>query len=225
MAGQLSYANPNYDFLGNSLNYTLASEKNDKPDQGYENSIISGSIGTSFEQYKDVIASLGLSFSHDDLRTLDMLQTLKKQKDLMMRLQQITVLHLIKEIELSCRQGINCFFRQSLPVYADKSFWSNTFSASTYKSFNEDIVGASKFYLAAVNGLGSDDVRLSKRKGLSSKRLRGFERNKIGPVDGSDHIGGNYAAALNFEANLLKILPEDTNTDLSLFLMLAMFGV
>ena len=109
-------------------------------------------------------------------------------------------------------------FRQSLPVYADKSFLSNTFSTSTYKSFNEDIVGASKFYLAAVNGLGSDDVRLSKRKGLSSKRLRGFERNKIGPVDGSDHIGGNYAAALNFEANLLKILPEDTNTDLSLFL-------
>ena len=48
--------------------------------------------------------------------------------------------------------------------------------------------------------------------------MRGFERNKIGPVDGSDHIGGNYAAALNFEANLLKILPEDTNTDISLFL-------
>ena len=83
---------------------------------------------------------------------------------------------------------------------------------------NEDIVGASKIYLTAVNGLGSDDVRLSKRKGLSSKRIRGFERNKIGPVDGSDHIGGNYAAAINFEANLLKILPENTNTDLSLFL-------
>ena len=55
-----------------------------------------------------------------------------------------------------------------------------------------------------MNGLGSDDVRLSKRKGLSSKRIRGFERNKIGPVDGSDHIGGNYAAAINFEANSIK---------------------
>ena len=28
-----------------------------------------------------------------------------------------------------------------------------------------------------------DDVRLSKRRGLSTKRLRGFERGKIGPVD------------------------------------------
>ena len=50
------------------------------------------------------------------------------------------------------------------------------------------------------------------------KRLRGFEKNKIGPVDGSDHVGGNYAAAINFEANLPDVLPENTNTDLSVFL-------
>ena len=72
--------------------------------------------------------------------------------------------------------------------------------------------------MSAINGLGDDDVRLSKRKGLSTRRLRGFEKNKIGPVDGNDHIGGNYAAALNFEANLPNFLPEDTNTDVSLFL-------
>ena len=53
---------------------------------------------------------------------------------------------------------------------------------------------------------------------LSKRRLRGFERNKIGPVDGKDHIGGNYAAALNFETNLPNLLPENTNTDVLLFL-------
>ena len=56
--------------------------------------------------------------------------------------------------------------------------------------------------------MDNDDVRINKRGVLSSKRLRGFEKNKIGPVDGTDHIGGNYAAALNFEANLPKLLPE-----------------
>ena len=55
LAGTLLYSNPNYDFLGNSLNYSLSSEKNDKPDQGYENSVISAAIGTSFEQYKDMM--------------------------------------------------------------------------------------------------------------------------------------------------------------------------
>ena len=37
-------------------------------------------------------------------------------------------------------------------------------------------------------------------------------------MDGTEHIGGNYATALNFEANLPKILPESTNMDFGLFL-------
>ena len=61
-------------------------------------------------------------------------------------------------------------------------------------------------------------MRLSKRKNLSSKRLRGFERGKIGPKDGTDHIGGNYSAALNFEASLPNVFPENTNLDLATFL-------
>ena len=36
LAGTLSYTNPNYNFLGNSLSYYILSEDNDKPDQGYE---------------------------------------------------------------------------------------------------------------------------------------------------------------------------------------------
>ena len=83
---------------------------------------------------------------------------------------------------------------------------------------SEDIVGSTKFLLTTVNSIGDDDVRLSKRKTLSTKRLRGFERNKIGPVDNNDYLGGNYAASLNFDANLPNLLPESTNTDVSLFL-------
>ena len=48
--------------------------------------------------------------------------------------------------------------------------------------------------------------------------MRGFERGKVGPKDGTDHIGGNYAAALNFEANLPNLLPESTKTDVGLFM-------
>ena len=109
-------------------------------------------------------------------------------------------------------------FSQTLPFYADKKFIGNTFSTSFYKTISENVVGSSKLYLSAINGIGEDDVRLSKRKGLSSKRLRGFERGKVGPVDGKDHIGGNYAAALNFEANLPNLLPDNSNADASFFL-------
>ena len=110
-------------------------------------------------------------------------------------------------------------FHQSLPIYADKSFIANTLRSSSYKTLSENVVGAGKIYLSTINAISTnDDVRLSKRKGLSSRRLRGFDKGKVGPIDGKDHIGGNYAAAVNFEANLPNFLPEDTNTDITLFL-------
>ena len=48
--------------------------------------------------------------------------------------------------------------------------------------------------------------------------MRGFEKGKVGPLDGTDHVGGNYAAAINFEANLPNFLPESSNTDIGFFL-------
>ena len=109
-------------------------------------------------------------------------------------------------------------FNQTLPVLADKKYVSNRITLSKYKLLTENVIGAGKFYLAAINGVSDDDVRLSKRNFLSTSRIRGFERGKIGPVDGGDHIGGNYAASLNFETNLPNLLPESTKTDVGLFL-------
>ena len=220
LKGSLNYVNPNYNFLGNSLSYSLSSTTNDKPDQGFKNTIVAASAGTRFEQYKDIFAKLGLSISYDDLQTLDNASaSLKKQSG--------------EFTELSANYGFSydkrnrafmptdgsiVSFEQSLPLYADKAFIENTLASSNYISINENIIGAAKFYLTGVNGLGGEDVRLSKRKNLSTKRLRGFQRGKVGPVDGDDHIGGNYAAAINFEAQLPNFLPESSNTDVGLFL-------
>ena len=220
LKGTLDYMNPNYDFLGNSLDFSLSSEANDKPNRGYENSIISGRIGTSFEQYKNVIANLGISASHDDLTTTNSASaSLKKQSGSFNEISGNYGFTFDKRNRsFMPTSGSVLSFGQTLPFYADKSFIANTISASAYKTISDDVIGASKIYIAAINGLGSDDVRSNKRKGLSSRRLRGFERDKIGPVDGNDHIGGNYAAALNFETNLPNLLPEGANTDVSLFL-------
>ena len=220
LSGTLAFLNPNYDFLGNSLNYSISSEQNDKPDQGYENSVIEGTIGTSFEQYKDVRVSLGLNASYDDLRTDDSASaSLKKQSGNYNELAgQYGFTFDKRNRAFMPTSGSIISFGQDLPIYADKASISNFFTASAYKSLSENIVGASKFYLTTIDGLGSDEVRLSKRKGLSTRRLRGFEKNKVGPVDGNDHVGGNYAAALNLETNLPNLLPEATYTDISLFL-------
>ncbi len=220
LAGQLRFIDPNYDFLGNSLSYSIASEQNDKPDKGFENSIISASIGTSFEQYKDVDFNLGLSASYDDLRTEDTATAaLKKQSGTFSELAARYGISLDKrDRAFMPTDGSIIGFNQELPIYADKPFISNTFTSSFYRTLDEDIIGAAKFYITSINSIDDEDVRLSKRKGLPSNRLRGFERNKVGPVDGTDHVGGNYAAAINFETNLPNLLPESTNTDVGLFL-------
>jgi len=220
LAGILNYSDPNYNFLGNSINYSISNERNDKPEQGYENTVLEAGIGTSFEQYRDVTASLGLNASYDDLRTTDNASaSLQKQSGNFAEL-AANYGFTYDKINRSFMptDGSIISFNQSLPIYADKSFISNTLSASTYRTINEDVIGATKIYFSAINGLGSDDVRLSKRKVLSGSRLRGFEKGKVGPLDGTDHIAGNYAAALNFEANLPNFFPEATQTDIGFFL-------
>ena len=220
IAGIISQTDPNYNFLGNSLSYAIRSEKNDKPDQGYENSVYSASIGTTFEQYKDFNAFLGAEISYDDLTTVDSASdNLKKQSGSFEELSALYGFNIDKRDKpFKPSSGYIFKFDQTAPVYADKPSLDNTLSLSTYKTLSENLIGSSKIYLSAINSINSEDVRLSKRKGLSTYRLRGFERNKVGPIDGSEHIGGNYAAALNFDANLPNFFSDSSNADIGLFL-------
>ena len=219
-AGDIQYSDPNYNFLGNKISYNLFNRNNDKPDQGFENTLVGFGINTSFEQYKNTYLNLGVSASYDDLQTLSSASTsLKKQSGEFTELAgSYGFSYDTRDRTFMPTDGSITSFKQSFPFFADKRSISNTLSSSIYKTITEDIIGASKFYFSAINGLNDDDVRISKRAFLSSKRLRGFEKGKIGPRDGKDHVGGNFASAINFEANLPNILPEDTNTDVSVFL-------
>ena len=103
LRGTLNYVDPNYDFLGNSLNYSLSSIRNDKPDQGYENTIIGAGIGTAFEQYKDIFAKLGLNATLDDLQTQDSASdSLKNKRVILQNFQGIMALLTTNEIGLLC---------------------------------------------------------------------------------------------------------------------------
>ena len=220
LKGTLNYSDPNYDFLGNKLNYYLTSESNDQPDRGYENKIMGAGISTSFEQYNDVFATLGISATHDDLQTLDNASdSLKKQSGTFDEVSGNYGFSFDKRNRsFMPTDGSIISFNQSLPIYADKKFIANTLSASTYRTLSENFIGSTRALITTINGLGDDDVRLSKRRSLSSKKLRGFEKGKVGPIDGNDHIGGNYAASLNFDVNLPNFLPENTGADIGFFL-------
>ena len=220
LQGRLNFSDPNYNFLGNAIGYSLYSVSNDKPNQGYENTLVGAGVNTRFEQYKDIFLKLGLAVNYDELRTDGSASSaLQKQKG------EFTELVANYGFDYDQRDrsfmptsGSIVGFSQSIPFYADKNYISNVFTLSKYMTLNENIVIANKYFVSTIDGFNDEDVRLNKRSFLSSKRLRGFKKGKVGPKDGDDYIGGNYAAAMNLEMNLPKLLPDSTNLDVGLFL-------
>ena len=95
---------------------------------------------------------------------------------------------------------------------------SNTFEYKTYNKLTENMISNFSFYLSAINSLEGNDVRISDRVYLSSRKLRGFESGKIGPKDNQDFIGGNYASAASLSTTLPIVLPELESVDFSIFL-------
>ena len=63
---------------------------------------------------------------------------------------------------------------------------------------------SAKLFLRTINSI-DDNVRVSKRVDVPGRLLRGFESGKIGPKDGSQFIGGNYASSLNLSSTVPNI--------------------
>ena len=74
------------------------------------------------------------------------------------------------------------------------------------------------FYGRAKNSITGDDVRVSERLHLPRGRLKGFTSRAIGPVDGSDFVGGNFSAAINYSSTLPMLLPSVETADFKFFI-------
>ena len=72
-------------------------------------------------------------------------------------------------------------------------------------------------YLKATTSISGENVKLSERIYIPSSRLRGFEYGKIGPKDGNDFVGGNYAGTLNFTSTIPQVLESSENMDFLVF--------
>ena len=218
--GSLAFTDTNYNFTGKELTYSLENIKNDKPDSGYENSVLGAGIGVSYEKFKDIYFAPGVKLTIDDLETDETASSLLKKQsgsssDLMF---DYSIFTDKRDRTFMPTSGYRTSFYQELPMYAEDVYIKNSFSSNHYKEVTEDLIAALKFTATAVNGLNDDDVKISKRLNLSSRKLRGFEPGKIGPKDGKDFIGGNYAYSVNLEANLPNFFPEKSNAEIGLFL-------
>ena len=98
-------------------------------------------------------------------------------------------------------------------TYTIKNYYSNAYY---FNLFNKNISSIS-LYLESANSLKDKDIKLSERIRIPSKRLRGFENSRIGPKDGKDYVGGNYAYSVNFSTNIPQLFQDSQNVDFLFF--------
>ena len=72
---------------------------------------------------------------------------------------------------------------------------------------NEEVTLRATLEGGALNFTGSESSRAVDR--FSGQIIRGFEPNGIGPLEGSEQLGGNYFAALKLDAEFPLGLPEE----------------
>ena len=220
LQGSLTMNNPNYKNSQKSLRTSLEATKIDQMSRfGYESTKTGFSIGTVFEQYEDIYFSPSISNYLETLKTSSVASDAKKKQkgdyfDSSFNY-GLSLNKLNQNFQPS--SGFKSTFFQSLPIYSDDYSIENKYDFVKYYSPNENAILSFRFLAQSINSLTGDDVRISKRIYIPSKRLKGFEFGKIGPKDGNDYIGGNYATALNFATTLPGIFKDLETIDFSFF--------
>ena len=223
LKGKFSVINPNFKNTDRSIQTTIESTSQDfMSSSGYKTNKTGFSVGTEFEQKNDLFVNLELSNYYEDLETSSTASNIIKKQEgnyfENLLTYRITYNKLDQNFQPS--DGFKNNFSQTLPIISDDLSIENSFTSSGYHSINDNLILSARFFLKTVNSL-DDNVRVSKRVFVPGRRLRGFESGKIGPKDGTQYIGGNYATSLNLNSTVPNIFFENDNIDLNFFIDMA----
>ena len=221
--GKFSVINPNYNNSDKSLKTSIESSTTDfMTASGYETNRTGFSIGSEFEQKNDLFVNLELSTFYEDLETSSNANNIVKKQEgnYFENLLSYTITYNKLDQNFQPSDGFINRFSQTLPIYSDDLSIENSFTSSAYHSISDNLILSAKLYIKTINSL-DENVRVSKRVFIPGRLLRGFESGKIGPKDGNQYIGGNYATALNLNSTLPNILYENENIDFNFFVDLA----
>jgi len=218
--GLFAVNNPNFNDSDKSVYARLEATEIDKlKDFGYKTNRTGLSYGTSFEFLDDLNIGLGNSNYYEKIETDSTASNLQKK-------QQGNYWDSFLDLEFSSdkrnqkfkpSKGYFSSFMTELPVISDTNTLSNTFKYNLYKELYNDNVTSFSFYAKSSNSLSNDNIKLTERNFLPSSRLRGFQNGKVGPKDGDDYIGGNFATSFNVNTSLPQLFEQNQNIDFLLF--------
>ena len=218
--GKISIINPNLNDTDKSLTTTIEATEIDRlKDFGYTTKKTGFLLATDFEFLDDFRLGLGNSSYLEKIETDSTASSLQKKQEgnYLDSFINLDFNYDKRNQKFKTSDGFRSFYGIDVPIVSETNTLTNTFNYSYYTDLYKDNITSFSFYLQSSNSLTGDDIKLTERNFLSSRYLRGFEPGRVGPKDGDDYIGGNYASALNINTNLPGLLEENQNVDFSFF--------
>jgi len=220
LKGLISLNNPNYKGSNRSLNASLESTVTDRlKNFGYKSNKTGLSIGSAFEFYDDLYWNTGFSSYVEKLDTdSSATASIKKQEGSYFdTFFNQTLSYDKRNQKFKTTDGYISRFTQNVPLISESYTMTNAYDYKIYNQWLDENIFSFGFFAKATNSLSGKDVKLSDRLFLPSHKLRGFEAGKVGPKDGVDYVGGNYAASINLATTFPQIMPNLQNTNFSVF--------
>ena len=219
--GNISTAIPDFYNTDNLFIYNIYVTSTDFENAGYESTVIGNTVAIKYDLLEDITFKPGIGIERDDINTRSTASDVYRSRD-----GQYLTFKTLYNLETDKRdkrfqttKGYRLNFGQALALPgSDIPYIENNFSGALYHPLNKDFILSFKSGLKSINAFNDKDVKLSDRKFLSSRNLRGFEDYGVGPKDGKEHIGGNYSAYSSISSTVPNMLPEKWNANSVVFL-------
>jgi len=221
MRGKFSIRNPNYKNSDKSIYLSLEALENDNYNAfGYKSNKTGIDIGTNFEYLNNLTLGLGSSNFYEVISTNSSASQAQQDQEgnYWDSFLNIDFDYDKRDQKFQTTSGFRSYYSIDVPIISDKNTLKNNYNYSYYFDLFDQNISTLSFMLRSANSLTNKDIKLSERINLPSKKLRGFEAGRVGPKDGDDYIGGNYASSINFSSTLPQFFEESQNVDFLFFI-------
>ena len=218
--GKFSITNPNFKNSDKSVFLSMEALENDNYKTfGYKSNKTGFSYGTNFEYLNDFYLGLSNSNFYEKIETNSTasIRQQAQEGNYWDSFFKITMNYDKRNQKFQTSSGFKSLYSLDLPIISDTNTIKNYYNYSYYFDFFEKNTSSVSILLQSANSLTNKDIKLSERISIPSSRLRGFEYGRIGPKDGDDYIGGNFAYSLNFTSNIPQLFEESQNIDFIFF--------
>ena len=222
--GSFIVNNPNFNNTDKSLFTSIEAIEIDRlKTNGYKTNKIGFGIGTRFDYYDDLNFGITTRTFYEEIAT-DSTASARQQSqegNYFDAFLNFNFDYDKRNQKFRTDDGFRSNYSIDLPVISDTYTLTNTYNYKFFTSLYENNISTLSFFLKSANSITDKDVKLSERIFLPSSKLRGFENGKVGPKDGNDYVGGNFATSINFNTTLPLIFENLQNLDATLFLDVA----